>query len=105
MDLKQYRLENWEWLTQAIERYGSEAYHVYRDKIFKMLYQLRPGKMYDFTGAKERGSKIFTIEFEKDGIRQSEENPDLFVKVCCTFILMNQDYVFSEDYSSIKRMI
>lgn len=103
MDLKQYRLNDWEWYNRYKEKYGSESFYEYKDKIFKMLHDLKPGRSYDLTNVENSGSKIFLIIYNINDIETSEQNPDFFVKLCCMFILSFSDYSFSDDFNKIKR--
>lgn len=105
MDLRQYRPNDWEWYSRYKEKYGPEAFQQYKNKIFKMLEELKPGRLYDFTEAEAKGSKIFIVTFEDNGTPRQEANPDLFVKLCCMFIESCHDYEFSDDYNKIKRTI
>lgn len=103
MDLKQYRLNDWRWYNQYKDKYGQDAFNQYKDKIFKMLSDLKPGRLYDLTDVKSKGSKIFIITYSIDGIEKQEANPDLFIMLCCMFILSSCDYEFSENFDKIMR--
>lgn len=103
MDLRQYRLNDWEWYGRYKEKYGPEAFHRYKDKIFAMLESLKPGRLYDLAEAEAKGSRIFIVTYSDNGVERQESNPDLFVKLCCMFILSCGDYVFSEDFNKIMR--
>lgn len=103
MDLKQYRLNDWVWYNQYKDKYGSEAFHRYKDKIFKMLTDLKSGRLYDLSDVESKGSRIFVITYNVDGVDKEESNPDLFIKLCCMFILSFNDYEFSENFDKIMR--
>lgn len=103
MDLKQYRLSDWAWYNQYKDKYGSEAFHRYKDKIFKMLTDLKSGRLYDLSDVESKGSRIFVITYNVDGVDIEESNPDLFIKLCCMFILSFNDYEFSENFDKIMR--
>lgn len=103
MDLKQYRLNDWIWYDLYKNKYGLDAFNQYKDKIFKMLSELKPGRLYDLTDVEAKGSKIFIITYSIDGIEKQEANPDLFIKLCCMFILSFCDYEFSENFDKIMR--
>lgn len=103
MDLKQYRLSDWAWYNQYKDKYGSEAFHRYKDKIFKMLTDLKSGRLYDLSDVESKGSRIFVITYNVDGADKEESNPDLFIKLCCMFILSFNDYEFSENFDKIMR--
>lgn len=103
MDLKQYRLNDWEWYNRYKDKYGLESFNGYKDKIFKMLHDLKPGRIYDLTNVENSGSKIFIVTYSVNNVEMSEQNPDFFVKLCCMFILSFGDYSFSDDYNKIIR--
>ena len=103
MNLKQYRLSNWDWLEHYKKRYGHDAFYQYKDKIFSMLADLKPGHLYELENAESKGSKIFVITYNLNGIEKQESNPDLFIKLCCMFILSFSDYEFSENFDKIIR--
>lgn len=103
MDLRQYRLNEWDWIKEYKAKYGDKYYHAYKDKICYMLSLLKPGKSYNFSGAEKQGSRIFIVEYETDGIKKEESNPDLFIKICCMFIHSNEGYVFNDEYDKITR--
>lgn len=103
MNLKQYRLNDWAWYNQYKDKYGQKAFNQYKDKIFKMLTDLKPGRLYDLTNVETSGSKIFVVTYSINGVEKQESNPDLFIKLCCMFILSFGDYEFSENYDKIMR--
>nr|DAP41641.1 MAG TPA: hypothetical protein [Caudoviricetes sp.] len=103
MDLKQYRLNDWEWYNRYKDKYGLESFTKYKDKIFDMLANLKSGRLYDLSNVETSGSKIFIITYNIDGIEKQESNPDLFIKLCCMFILSFSDYEFSENFDKIMR--
>lgn len=104
MDLKQYRLDtDWSWYEIYKNRYGSDAFNHYREKVHYVLALLKPGRNYDLKESVDKGSRIFIIEYEKSGIRKEESNPDLFIKLCCSYIQTVGGYSFSEDFTKIKR--
>ena len=68
-----------------------------------MLADLKPGRLYDLSNVETSGSKIFIVTYNVDGIEKQEQNPDLFIKLCCMFILSFNDYEFSENFDKIIR--
>lgn len=103
MDLKQFRLDGWQWYEQYKAKYGLESFNTYKDKIISMLYDLKPGRTYDLTNVENSGSRIFIVSYNVNGVETCEQNPDLFVKICCMFMLSCSDYSFSDDYNKIIR--
>ena len=104
MDLKQYRLDaDWSWYEIYKNRYGSDAFNHYREKVHNALAMLKPGRYYDLNASVDKGSRIFLIEFIESGVKKEESNPDLFIKLVCSYIQTVGDYTFSEDFTKIKR--
>ena len=68
-----------------------------------MLANLKSGRLYDLSNVETSGSKIFVITYKIDGVEKEESNPDLFIKLCCMFILSFNDYEFSENFDKIMR--
>ena len=105
MDYSIYRLNDWSWLNQYKERYGEEYYRNYSEKIYGMLDQLKKGRCYDLSTIESSGSTVFQINYvDKNGKPCCETNPDLFIKLCCSYILECDDYIISDDYQKIRRL-
>jgi len=103
MNLAQYRLEDWKWYNEYKTRYGEDYFRQYREKIHSLMMALKPGHYYDLELAVDKGSRIFLIEFEESGVKKEESNPDLFIKLVCSYIQTVGGYTFSEDFTKIKR--
>ena len=103
MNLEQYRLENWKWYNEYKTRYGETSFRQYREKIHSLMATLKKGHYYDLKNVIDKGSRIFIIEFEESGIKKEESNPDLFIKLVCSYIMTVGGYTFSEDFTKIKR--
>ena len=85
-DYSQHKLQNREWCNEYRSRMGKEQYDDFFQKVYSHLLQLPEGKYFDI---------------EKN---VTEENRDLFIKICCLFILEQRmsvgDYwVFDENYN------
>ena len=64
---------------------GVIAFQEYECRVWEALEQLKDNSFYDIR-------KIV-----------KEENLDLFIKLCCKFILTHPEYEFSEDYTKIMK--
>lgn len=85
MDFTNHRLTSWEWRDVYRLQLGDEAYNNYFFLVWKSLDQLRVNEYYDIA-------------------RQvKEENRDLFIKICCQYVLTHNAYEFSNDYTKIIR--
>jgi hypothetical protein len=104
MDFKQYRLTDWAWIRAFEEKYGSGAYHAYFRKVCNALDDLKPGYQYNLLQELSRDSDLFLVHLpDSAGNCNMKQDTDLFIKVCCTWILTNNEYGFSDDYTLIKR--
>ena len=84
-DYSRHRLLNWEWYHQYRSRMGVDNCDRYINSVYRMLSAMKPGS-------------FFIIE---KNVRP--ENIDLFIKVCCMYILESTGaYEFSNDYSIIR---
>lgn len=80
-----YRLENWSWVEHYQRRMGDDSFREYRDSVYKKLLSMKAGACFNI----------------KDKVK--EDNRDLFVKLCCAFILEGHpNYSFSDDYKTIR---
>lgn len=80
-----YRLENWAWVEDYQRRMGEREFREYRDNVYKKLLEMKV-------------NTSFNIE---EKVR--EENRELFVKLCCSFIQEGHPgYSFSDNYKIIK---
>jgi hypothetical protein len=104
MDFKQYRLNDWTWITQFKEKYGAEAYHEYFRKVCNTLCRLKPGFMYNLNDELHKDSDfLLVVVAEPGGTVKKIRDADFCIKVCCAWMLENPDFYFSSDYSIIKR--
>lgn len=83
-----YRLDtgDWSWVSEWIDRIGSEAFFAYYNWVYGALLSLPVGRYYDIT-------KI------------PADRQELFVKFACEFIIYGRrtDYLFSDDFTRIER--
>lgn len=85
MDFSENRLTGWEWRDIYRKQLGDEAYERYFSKVWTALGRLRVNEYYDVS------------------LQVSAENRDLFIKICCQYVLTHKDYEFSNDYTKIIR--
>lgn len=87
-NLRKYRMNdlNFFWVDEYMKSMGTQAYCEYEKKVNDALDNLTPGHYYNI---------------ERD---VPEEKLDLFIKLCCSYILQNSGYVMSEDYTKIERL-
>jgi len=86
-----HRMSNWDWYQEYRSRMGDEAYCRYEASVFNLLDGMKSGN-------------FFVIEKNVQ-----PENIELFIKICCYYIIKQQYanvsktiHEFSDDYSSIK---
>lgn len=85
MDFSEHRLTDWIWRDIYRAKLGDEVYDAFFEDLWLKLDQLRVNEYYDVA-------------------RQVKpENRDLFIKICCQYILTHKDYEFSNDYTKIIR--
>lgn len=85
MDLSKYRLVDWSWRFIYMAQMGEKAYNDYMIEVWSALDRLRVNEYYDIV---------------KD---VSPESWDLFIKLCCQYILTHSSFEFSNDYTKIIR--
>lgn len=85
MNLSKYRLIDWDWQLVYVAQMGEESYNAYACKVWGALDRLRENEYYNV---------------EK---QVKEERWDLFIKLCCQYILTHSEYEFSNDYTKIIR--
>ena len=83
MDLSKYKMINREWIRVYSHEMGEKAFQDYECRVWEALEKLKDNSFYDI-------EKIV-----------KEANQDLFIKVCCKFILTHPEYEFSDDYTKI----
>lgn len=84
-----YRLDtsDWGWVGDWIARIGHDEFFAYYNWVYSALLRLPVGRFY----------RVAAV---------ADDRRELFVKFCCEFILYSPtggDYLFSEDFSTIKR--
>lgn len=85
MDFSEHRLNDWNWQKEYREKIGESAYNAFFESLWLSLGQLQVNEYYDIA-------------------RQVKpENRDLFIKICCQYVLTHKDYEFSNDYTKIIR--
>lgn len=85
MDFSEHRLTDWNWQTVYQEKLGEQGYNQYFSEVWQALDRLRVNEYYNV----ETQVRV--------------ENRDLFIKICCQYILAHNDYEFSNDYTKIIR--
>ena len=85
MDLSKHKMTDRTWIRDYTQEMGVEAFQDYECRVWDALEKLRDNFFYDI-------EKIV-----------KEENRDLFIKICCKFILTHPEYEFSEDYTKIVK--
>ena len=86
-NLSQYRMNDtsFSWHDKYINDLGFNQFQAYIRDVNNALANLRPGRHYNVETS---------VPAEKH---------DLFIKICCTYILSHPDYEFSDDYTKIRR--
>ena len=84
LDLSNYRLNNWKWYNLYREQLGAEEFDAYYKRVWKLLDSFKENQYYKITNV-------------------TLENRDLFIKICCQYILTHREYELSNDYTQIKR--
>lgn len=90
-DFSTCRMTGDDWYGQYIGERGCEALDSYIHAVYSLLQKMKPGSFFDISKNVKPG------------------NIDLFIKICCLFILEQRRarkeassyYVFSEDYTKI----
>ncbi len=85
MDLSHHQLTDWKWREEYRSQMGSEAYDKYFKSVWLALDQLDVNEYYDI------------IRYVRP------ENHDLFIKICCQYIITHRSYEFSNDFTKIIR--
>lgn len=81
-----HRMNNYDWIQSYCSAMGKEAFDAFLNRVFGRLMKMRIGDIYDLT------KKV------------QEANRDLFIKCVCLFMSEgNSHYLFSEDYTVIKK--
>lgn len=82
---EQYRMTDWGWVETYQQKMGSEQFRSYRDDVYALLLQMKPGDSFDI----DTNVKV--------------ENIDLFIKIVCSFITENNcNYDFTTDYKKVR---
>ena len=85
MDFSEHRLKDWAWRDEYRAKMGAEAYDAFFESLWIRLDQLRVNEYYDIAW------------------QVKPCNRDLFIKICCQYILTHNDFEFSNDYTKIIR--
>lgn len=85
MNFSEHRLTNWSWQELYRIQLGESAYNEYFNSVWLALDRLEVNEFYDI-------AKQVRVE-----------NRDLFIKICCQYILTHNGYEFSNDYTQIIR--
>lgn len=85
MNFSEHRLINWSWQELYRIQLGESAYNEYFNYVWMALDRLQVNEFYDI-------AKQVRVE-----------NRDLFIKICCQYILTHKEYEFSDDYTKIIR--
>jgi len=75
------------WQNQYIAALGFNQFQAYVRDVNNALSNLKPGRHYNVETS---------VPVEKH---------DLFIKICCTYILSHADFEFSDDYTKIRRTL
>ena len=86
INFSKHRMNDWNWIQEYKSIMDKEQYNNFFQKVYSTLFQIPQGKYFDI-------SKNVT-----------EKNRDIFIKICCLFILEQRksvgDYwVFSDNYN------
>lgn len=85
MNLSVHRLNNMSQLDKYLEKDKINEYIEFKDKVFKALDKLEVGHFYNIPK------------------QVPEDQQDLFIKICCLYILSHyKEYIFSDDYTLIE---
>lgn len=85
MNFSKHKLTDWNWRFLYMAQMGEEVYNNYVNRVWKALEQLRVNEYYDVSKCVQ------------------EKNRDLFIKLCCQYILTHSEFEFSNDYTKIIR--
>lgn len=85
MDFTNHRLTGWEWRDVYRAQMGGKAYDSYFLLVWRALDRLLVNEYYDIAQ------------------QVKAENRDLFIKICCQYVLTHNAYEFSNDYTKIIR--
>ncbi|MCQ2128308.1 MAG: hypothetical protein MJZ08_02600 [Bacteroidaceae bacterium] len=86
-DLSKYRPHNYDWVNEYIDKLGIDKFQQIDNWTCNVLKQLEPGRYYDI---------------QKN---IPEQHQDLFIKLCADYVINHDDYLFSDDYTKIKRLV
>ncbi len=78
-------MQNRAWIREYTQSMGVIAFQEYECRVWKTLEQLK---------------RQFFLRYPEN---REKENLDLFIKLCCKFILTHPEYEFSEDYTKIMK--
>lgn len=84
LDFSKHRLNDWKWYNLYRTQLGAEEFDTYYTRVWQLLDSFKENQYYNI-------------------INVTPENRDLFIKICCQYIMTNKKYEFSNDYTQIKR--
>ena len=85
MNFSEHRLTDWAWQELYRAQLGENTYNENFNSVWMALDRLQENEYYDI--AKQAKT----------------ENRDLFIKICCQYVMTHKEYEFSSDYTKIIR--
>ena len=85
MNFSEHRLTDWTWQELYRAQLGEDTYNDYFNSVWMALDRLQENEYYDIA------KQVKT------------ENRDLFIKICCQYVMTHKEYEFSSDYTKIIR--
>ena len=85
MNFSEHRLTDWTWQELYRAQLGEDTYNDYFNSVWMALDRLQENEYYDIA------KQVKT------------ENRDLFIKICCQYVLTHKEYELSNDYTKIIR--
>ena len=83
MNFSEHRLTDWAWQELYRAQLGENTYNEYFNSVWMALDRLQENEYYDIA------KQVKT------------ENRDLFIKICCQYVMTHKEYEFSSDYTKI----
>ena len=83
MNFSELRLTDWTWQELYRAQLGEDTYNDYFTSVWMALDRLQENEYYDIA------KQVKT------------ENRDLFIKICCQYVLTHKEYELSNDYTKI----
>lgn len=84
-DFKKHALTSWDWVHEYRRAFGEKKYNETFNRMYTFIRDIPEGKFFDIR-------------------KVQEENRDLFIKICCMFVLEQRHYIgdfwtLSDDYT------